>query len=165
MLLEEKIIGDKKLFIAKLLLISSELKIKAEWGMIMFNNESGLEPTKQNKQGATGIQQIMPRTAIQLGTTKDKIKLMSSVEQLDLFRKYFLPFKGRIHSLEDLYTINFFPIALGKPDDWVCETKKLSAWLIADQNKPFDLNKDHKITIGEFRKYIRIKFQKYKQYL
>jgi hypothetical protein len=45
----------------------------------------------------------------------------------------------------------FFPLAIGKPDDWVFQSSKLSASLIATQNKGFDINKDGKLTVAEVR--------------
>jgi hypothetical protein len=50
-----------------------------------------------------------------------------------------------------LYFTVFFPLAIGKPDDWVFQTSKLSASKIASQNPAFDLNKDGKLTVAEVR--------------
>jgi hypothetical protein len=54
-----------------------------------------------------------------------------------------------------MYLYAFFPIALGKPDDWVIQAKNLSANLIATQNSGVDLDKSGEITVGEFKKYVR----------
>ncbi len=44
------------------------------------------------------------------------------------------------------------PISVGKPLDWVFETKRLSAEIIAKVNPIFDLNKDKRLTISEVEK-------------
>jgi len=47
---------------------------------------------------------------------------------------------------------------IGKPDDYVLETSKLSAGIVARQNAGFDTDHDGKITAGEFRAYCRSRF-------
>ena len=46
----------------------------------------------------------------------------------------------------------FFPAAIGKEDDYVLQTRKLSAERIARQNPAFDTDRDGRITAGEFRR-------------
>lgn len=53
---------------------------------------------------------------------------------------------------EDLYFSVFFPLAIGKPDEWIFQTKKLSAGQIAKANKLYDINEDGKIQVKEVRK-------------
>ena len=48
--------------------------------------------------------------------------------------------------------LTFFPAAIGKPDDYVLQTSKLSAATIAKQNPFFDVNKDGKLTVGEIKR-------------
>jgi hypothetical protein len=76
---------------------------------------------------------------------------MTNVQQLDWVYKYLSPYAGRINSYTDLYFTVFFPLAIGKPDDWVFQTSKLLASKIATQNPGFDLNKDGKLTVAEVR--------------
>ncbi len=84
---------------------------------------------------------------------------MSRVEQLDYVYKYFKPYAGKIKSIYDLYLVTFFPLAIGKPDDWVFEAKNISRSAIAKGNPSFDLNKDGKITIAEFKEAINKKIK------
>jgi len=107
------------------------------------------------KYRATGLIQFMPRTAKGLGTTNQKLYQMTNIQQLDYVYKYYQSYAGKIKSFEDLYTINFFPIALGKPLTWVLKTSNMSAESIAQQNPGFDLNKDKQITYAEFLQAIR----------
>jgi hypothetical protein len=41
---------------------------------------------------------------------------------------------------------------VGRPDDYILQTKKLSAATIAKQNPFFDVNKDGKLTVGEIKR-------------
>ena len=152
MLYEEKVKSNKDAFIAKVITISERLGIQPEWLMQVFVNESGVNHQAVNTvSGATGLIQFMPATAINLGTTVAALKAMTNVQQLDWVYKYLAPYTGRITSYIDLYFTIFFPLAVGKPDDWVFQTSKLSASKIASQNPVFDLNKDGKLTVAEVR--------------
>lgn len=152
-------------FVAKVVSISAKLGINPNWLMAVMHNESGINAQAVNKQKgdnpdpytrstyrATGLIQFMPTTAIWLGTSTQALYKMSSLEQLDYVYKYFKGFTGRIKSYFDLYMITFFPVAVGKPDDFVIQSKSVSASTIARQNPSFDINKDFKITVGEAKK-------------
>ena len=45
---------------------------------------------------------------------------------------------GKIKNAKDLYVYNFFPIAAGKSDDFVLQTKGLSAEKVATSNPIFN---------------------------
>lgn len=161
MIYEEKVSENRLQFIEKVQDIATKLKIRAEWLMIMMYNESGLNHRAFNPMGgATGLIQFMPATAKGLGTTTDALQKMTNVAQLDYVYKYFKPFTGRIKSFYDLYLINFMPISLGKPDNWVIQCKGLSAETVAKYNPVFDLDKNKQITVGEFKAYIDKKYGK-----
>jgi len=152
MLYEEKVKTNKDAFISKVISISQKLGIEPEWLMQVFVNESGVNHQAVNAvSGATGLIQFMPDTATALGTTCAALKAMTNVQQLDYVYKYLAPYTGKIASYIDLYFTVFFPLAIGKPDDWVFQTTKLSATKIAAQNPAFDLDKDGKLTVAEVR--------------
>ncbi len=135
--------------------IAAELQVNANWLMQVMWAESRLKATAVNpKSRATGLIQFMPATAIGLGTTVDRLKAMNAVQQLEYVRKYFLPFKGRMKSYYDVYSVVFFPALIGKPDTWVLQTSKLSPDIIAKQNPVVNINKDSKITVAEFKQYV-----------
>lgn len=139
----------------KLIRYSDMLGINPNWLMAVMEIESGCNPQAVNSiSGATGLIQFMPTTAQNLGTTTAKIKQMKGEEQLDYVYKYFKPYAGKIKNLIDCYFVVFFPMAIGKSDNWVLQTSKLSANKIAQQNKGYDLNKDGKITRGEVAQQI-----------
>lgn len=144
--------------------IASALNVEPAWIMIMMYLESRLNPQAVNKQAsddadpykrsatrATGLIQFMPSTAKGLGTSTQSLYKMNAIQQLDYVYKYFKPYTNKLHCFSDMYLVCFFPAALGKPDDWVLQTSKLSAYAIANQNPGIDLNKDGKITVGEFK--------------
>ncbi len=145
--------------------IASLINVEVAWLMIMMYLESRLNPQAVNKQKtdtetdpfkrsafrATGLIQFMPTTAKGLGTSTQALYKMNAIEQLDYVYKYFKPYANRMKCFSDLYLVCFFPAALGKPDDWVIQTSILSAYAIASQNTGLDLNKDGKITVGEFK--------------
>ena len=157
MVYEEYVKTNKQAFLEKVKQISAKLRINPDWLMVVMYAESRLNPAAYNSNGgASGLIQFMPSTAKWLGTTTAKLRAMSNVDQLDWVYKYFnsLGATGKMKSVYDLYLVTFFPIALGKPDNWVLESKDLSAYKIAVNNKIIDLNKDGKITVGEFKQYV-----------
>ena len=155
------IIKNKDAFLNKVIDVSNNIGLKSpNHLMAVMYKESGLNSKARNPVGgATGLIQFMPRTAEALGTTTELLYNMDSVQQLDYVEKYFLEIKKWTHkelnTYEDLYLATFWPNALGKPDDYIIQSKKLSKELIALQNKTIDLNKDGMITVGEFREYTR----------
>ena len=134
--------------------VSDRLQIPSDWLSAVCFKESGENSKARNKTGgATGLIQFMPSTAISLGTTTDELYNMSPVDQLEYVYDYFKGYTGRIKSYADLYLITFFPAAVGKPDDYIIESKNVSASLIAKENPVIDMNKDGQITVGEFKEY------------
>ncbi len=145
--------------------ICTKLGINPSWLMMVMWSESRLNAQAVNKQAgdsadpkvraanrAVGLIQFMPDTAKYLGTSTQKLYAMSAVDQLHYVYAYFKPWAGKIHSYFDLYLITFFPIAVGKPDDFIIQTDKLKASTIAKQNPFFDMNKDGQLTVGEIKR-------------
>ena len=60
-------------------------------------------------------------------------------------------YAARCRTFADLYLACFFPAAIGKPDGYVLQTRRLPARVIARQNPIFDTDGDDRITVGEFR--------------
>lgn len=144
------------------------LGINPNWLMMIMYLESGLNAQAVNKQPgdssdpytraskrATGLTQFMPSTARGMGTTTQQLYQMSAIDQLDYVYKFFKSKAGKIKSYYDLYLFNFFPIAIGKPDDWVFQTAGTSASIIAKQNPGMDINKDGQITVGEAKQRMK----------
>jgi hypothetical protein len=150
-------------FIAKVKDVATRLGINPNWLMqvMYFESAKTFSPSIKNPYtGATGLIQFMPTTATGLGTTVLQLSQMSAVEQLEYVYKYYAPYKAKIKSYVDLYLTTFFPLAVGKDGNFIIQTSKISAALIATQNPAFDLNKDGQITVKEITEVMLSKVPK-----
>lgn len=98
--------------------------------------------------GATGLIQFMPATARGLGTTTDALAAMTPEDQLNYVYRYFLPHRGRLKTLSDVYMAVLWPRAIGQPENYVL-WNKASRPTTYRQNAGLDLNKDTQITKAE----------------
>lgn len=48
-----------------------------------------------------------------LGATTNELAGMTSVEQMDFVEKYFKPYTGKLHTVDDVYMVIFCPKAVG----------------------------------------------------
>lgn len=153
-LYENLVTQNRDAFIKKVKSISQYLGIHPDWLMAVMKNESGFNPRAENSIGAIGLIQFLPRTYRGLGYTREQMLSMSNVQQLDVVQQYFENGKGKFKNYTDLHLYAFFPAAAGKPDDWVLQSSTLSPQAIVNANPGFDLNKDGKITVGEYRQRV-----------
>jgi hypothetical protein len=104
-------------FCMKVCDICGDLGIDPDWLMAAMAFETGrtFSPRIFNQagSGAVGLIQFMPKTARALGTTTEALASMSAVDQLDYVHKYFLPYRGRLHTLEDVYMAILWPRGIG----------------------------------------------------
>jgi hypothetical protein len=148
--------------------VAAKLSINPDWLMMVMYMESKINAQAVNKQSgdshdpklrvanrATGLIQFMPKTAVGLSTTTTALYNMTAIKQLDYVYAYFKPFAGKLKSFADLYMVTFFPAAIGKPNTYILQTSKIAASTIAKQNPIFDVNKDQKVTVGEFKSKIQ----------
>jgi len=156
----EKVKVNQSEFEKKVIQIGKELKFNPNWLMALMHSESAgtFRPDILNfaGSGAVGLIQFMPKTAIYLGTTVEKLAKMSNVEQLDWVKKYIqVTMRDRkitvIEDYDDLYFMIFYPSAIGKPNEWAFPDQ------IYAQNKGIDANKNGIITVAEFREFIKKK--------
>lgn len=117
---------------------------------IAFESAETFSPSIKNAagSGATGLIQLMPDTARGLGTTTAALAAMSAEQQLEWVLAYFLPYKGRLKTLADVYMAILWPAGIGKADGWTL-WDKASKPTTYRQNAGLDLNKDGKITKAE----------------
>lgn len=108
---------------------------------------------------AVGLIQFMPSTATFLGTSASALSKMTAVQQMDYVCKYFMPYKGRLHNLGDIYMAILWPAGIGKDDDYVLweKNKRPTTYL---QNRGLDINNDGDITRGECLTKIKEKLAK-----
>lgn len=87
--------------------------------VIAFESAETFSPSIRNAagSGATGLIQFMPATARGLGTTTESLSLMTAEDQINYVYRYLLPYKGRMHTLADVYMAVLWPAAVGKPDE------------------------------------------------
>lgn len=140
---------NKEAFLAKVEAWAKKRGYDPNWLMQVMYNESGLNHRIVNSIGAAGLIQFLPSTAKSLGTTTTALINMSNVDQLDYVFKYLDMYRGKIYSFIDMYFAVFFPLAIGKPMDWVFKTASIAGSTIARQNPSFDLNKDGTLTVRE----------------
>ena len=148
LIFSELIKDNKEAFCQKVIEISAFLVCNPNHLMFLMWFETGhtLNHRIQNSIGATGLIQFMPKTALGLGTTTEKMRLMSNVDQLEYVKKHLAPYKGKYQSFVDLYCAIFWPAAVGKPDDF-----RITSDIVAKQNPLFDINKDTDIEKSEIK--------------
>lgn len=135
----------------------------ADWLMACIAWETGerFSPSVRNGagSGATGLIQFMPKTAVGLGTTTEQLARMTAEDQLNYVYRYFLPYKGRLNSLSDVYMAILWPAGIGKPLDWALWGKGARPTTYR-QNAGLDINRDGVITKREATAKVQAKLEK-----
>jgi hypothetical protein len=147
-------------FKIKLLEICDRLALNPDYLMavIAFQTAGTFSPSVKNKlSGATGLIQFLASTAKGLNTNLMALASMDAVQQLDYIEKYFLPYAGKLYTLEDVYMAVLYPPAIGKPNEYVLFTQGTKAY---EQNAALDrpmgkLGPDGKITKAEAAAKVR----------
>lgn len=114
-----------------------------------FETGETFSPSIKNGAGAPyyGLIQFGAAAAKDVGTTTEKLVKMSAEEQLEYVYKFFKPYAGKLKTLSDVYARIIYPVAVGKPEDYVLFVEgKGKAYT---QNRGLDVNKDGKITKAE----------------
>lgn len=124
---------------------------------IAFETGETFSPSIKNRNGATGLIQFTPATAIELGTSTDELAAMSAQDQMDYVEKYFQPYKNMLATIEDVYMAILWPAAIGKPNSWILFSKPSAHY---DRNSGLDTNKDGHVTKEEAAAMVRAKLRK-----
>ena len=149
-------------FVKKVVEISDKLKIKPSWLMAIMYFESArtFSPSKGNSIGCYGLIQFCPDRGKNYKTINGKRYLMSDIknmnysQQLDLVYEYYKAYTGKLKSYTDTYFVTFFPLAIGKPNDWIIQGGGFTAEQIYNSNPAFHQVKDGKIRVWEVKKKI-----------
>lgn len=169
-----RIIWGKKVskeFILKVRDIAKKLQMPTEganWLMACMAFETGetFSPTIKNGAGAPyyGLIQFGDAAAKDAGTTVAALLKMTAEQQLDYVYNFFKPYTGKIKTLSDCYMRILYPVAVGKPEDYVLfDTKnKPTAYF---QNRGLDLNKDGYITKAECAAKVQQKYERGQQFI
>lgn len=146
----------REAFAQKVKAIAAWLGIDPNWLMQVMYAESRLNAKAQNIKNkrliAAGILQWTKASGFP-GAPQSVLKY-NHLQQLDEVKKYFTPYRGKMHSYFDVYLVTFFPAAVGQGDHFIFATSQLPASLIASQNPAIDTVKDGKITMAEFKQYV-----------
>lgn len=156
---------NNPVFKGKLKEISQAINIDEKYIIKLMNHESGLNPTITNSIGCTGLIQFCPDSGNSKtisGVKYDLNQLKNDLSlQMDAIKEFWLSgYKsGKIKNPEDLYTFNLFPVAAGKPDDFVLQTNSTSAQTIAKSNPIFNKKlgrpTDTPLTVGDLNRYYK----------
>lgn len=154
--------------LAKVNDVASKLNINPNWLLAVMYNETAhtFSTTITNSIGSVGLIQFTKDfSSVNYKTIGGKkyllsdIKNMSFSQQMDLVYLYYKDvismIKTPITSFTDCYLATFFPLAIGKNDDFILQSKSQSASLIASQNPQFNTIKDGKIYKKEVTDYFR----------
>ena len=157
-----KDVTDDKKFVSAVEKLSTELKIPVNylWAVMGFETGGTYDPAEYNKgpdgtkesgSGAVGLIQFMPATLKEWGVTTEQAAKMTRVEQLGLVKKHLKRWTRPGDDFRDVYMSILFPVAAGKPNDYVLFTKgtKEKPNIRYDQNIGLDKNKDGTITKEE----------------
>jgi hypothetical protein len=137
---------NNPIFKEKLKEISSEIGVSEDSIIKLMKHESGLDSSVKNSIGCVGLIQFCPdgkggSSKTINGKSYNLNELQGDLElQLNAIKEFWSKGKrdGKIKNAKDLYVYNFFPVAAGKSDDYVLQTKGLSAQTIAKANPVFN---------------------------
>lgn len=139
-------------FRERVVAIAREIGADPSQLMAVMYFESVLNPAAVNSvSGASGLIQFMPSTARGLGTTVEDIRRMPALEQLELVRRYFLPYAGRVGDLASLYMAVLYPAAIGRADDDTLFAQGSAAYR---DNAALDVNGDGRVTKAEATSFV-----------
>jgi hypothetical protein len=153
------------IFKEKLKEISSEIGVSESSIIKLMKHESGLDSSVKNSIGCVGLIQFCPdgkggSSKTINGKSYNLNELQGDLElQLNAIKEFWSKGKrdGKIKNAKDLYVYNFFPVAAGKSDDYVLQTKGLSAQTIAKANPVFNKRLGRPIntplTVGDLGDY------------
>ena len=173
---DKKKSGLSQEFYNKVVQVSKRINCNPNDLMGLMNSESGLDSTAENKIGAVGLIQFLPKTAASLFTSPEqakkmskeeqliyskKLKSMSAVEQLDYVEKFLTEAKRTAGYSNNqkigpgtLYALTFLP---GYAKNDILAEKEKDPNKYYAQNSGLDLNKDGKITKADLARQIKDK--------
>ncbi len=158
---------DNQSFQDKLDEISDSINIDKDSIIKLMNHESKLDPQVKNSIGCVGLIQFCPdskngSTKTIGGKTYNLEELRNNLDkQMEAIKEFWLTGynSGKIKEPKDLYIYNLFPVAAGKSDDFVLQTKGMSAERIANSNPIFNRTlgkpRNTPLTVGDLEAYYK----------
>lgn len=129
--------------------VAQRLGLDPDYIGAVMANESGFKPEATNPHGfATGLIQFMPDTAVRLGTTVDRLRVMTARQQLPFVEAFYRPIAKAIRPAVpgDYYMATFLPAFVGQDSGTVLARKGEQLY---DQNAGLDVGHDDVLTIGD----------------
>lgn len=117
--------------------------------VMAFETGGTFDPAIENYagSGAVGLIQFTKMRAELAGTTREALKRMTAVQQLEYVERALAPLKGRVHTLSDHYMAVFAPgKGIGVPGDTALYSAPSRAY---ELNAALDANGDGVITVAE----------------
>jgi hypothetical protein len=136
-------------FKRKVIEIAAEIGIDPNFLMaaMAFESARTFSASIQNPTSkAVGLIQFMPSTAKSLGTSTEALKKMTPLAQLDYVRRYFVPNRGRLRDLNDVYMAILWPKGIAKPASYVLFAQGSPQY---KQNRGLDADNDGVVTKAE----------------
>lgn len=139
--------------------LASLLRTNYLWLLLVMFKESRLNPLAVNPiTKARGLIQFMPSTLKEIESKMGRSMPNNFLGQLPFVHEYFKRFTGKLNSYYDVYFAVFYPVAIGKPDDFILGISRGDAYakLLTRQNKPLDIDKNGYVTVSEAKKWFKI---------
>jgi hypothetical protein len=147
--------------------ISSKIGVDENSIIKLMKHESNLDPSIKNSIGCVGLIQFCPdnrggSSKTISGKKYDLEKLRNNLGlQMDAIEEFWVEGKkrGKINSSKDLFIYNFFPVAAGKPDNFVLQTSKIPAQQVANKNPIFNRTlgraRNTPLTVGDLKNFYK----------
>ncbi len=150
-------VEDAEAFATRVIDIAADLDVPPEWLMAVMYAESKFDPGIANYKGsgAVGLIQFMPSTALDLGTSSERLQRMKATQQLEYVYEYLQRVarrSGPYESLTDLYLGILFPKARGQDYCYTLFAKPSTSYT---QNSGLDEDKDGRVTVSDVDKHLR----------
>lgn len=137
--------NNRQQFGEKVISICSEMNINPNWlmGLMYFETARTFSASIENSIGCVGLIQFCASARTDLNVTKNELKSMTNVQQLSTVKRYFFEkswkrnLVAKVRNLTDLYLIIFYPIAVGKSDNYVLGSHNNTFTSVYNNNPAF----------------------------
>lgn len=135
---------NREAFGNKVIEVAGRLNLNPNWlmGLMYFETARTMSHTITNGLGCVGLIQFCSPARTDLKVTANQLRAMTNVQQMEYVYKYFnLPFQksllSKVRHVTDLYLIIFYPISVGKPNDYVIGSHNGAYRTIYNNNPAF----------------------------
>lgn len=125
--------------------VARQLGTDPRFILAVMRKESNFDSRIQNGYGYTGLIQFGPEARQELGISNEQLLATSPAGQVELARRYWWPYRGKLSTLADLYMATFLPSRLGQQSSIIAREGQLRY----SRNKTLDVNRDGVIEYWE----------------